>query len=194
MRGSTKGGLAALIGSGIACVSAQPSVQDENLLFAPPRSFKVGYQSSRDNLSMTEFVPQNESVEDWSEMLTVQVFRHAAVEAPTFLQGLGSRYMKDCPGTVVEKGRMFTGTSNGYVVAMLVLRCPNNPSTDKPETTIFRIIKGNDALYSVQHAWRLVPSDEQMAAAMKAMGNVIVCDTRTHEHLCPTFDKLTSGE
>jgi hypothetical protein len=56
--------------------------------------------------------------------------------------------MKDCPGTTAQG--VFTGQVNGYVVSMLVLKCPKNPGTWKPETTAFRVIKGNDALYSVR--------------------------------------------
>jgi hypothetical protein len=179
-----------LVGCAAAIASRQSLIANENLLFAQPSDFKVGYKSSHDNSTMTEFVPNDQTVDDWTEMLTVQVFRRATVDSATFLQGVGKRYIDACPGTTVEKGRMFTGTVNGYVVSMLLLRCPKNPSTGKPETTAFRVIKGNDALYSVQHAWRAVPSGQQLADAMAALGKVIVCDTRTQDHPCPSFDSL----
>jgi hypothetical protein len=67
---------------------------------------------------------------------------------------------------------------------MLVLRCPNNPRTGRPETTAFRIIRGEDALYDVQYAWRSVPSDEAVEAAMKILGQFTVCDSRRVEHPC----------
>lgn len=137
---------------------------------------------------MTEFVPAGQTVEDWTEMLTVQVFRHATVDAPSFLRAVGTRYMEACPGTTA-KG-IFTGHVNGYVVSMLLLKCPQNPATRKPETTAFRVIKGNDALYSVQHAWRAVPSDQDVDRAMHDLAKVTVCDTRAADHPCPSFDSL----
>ncbi len=177
-----------LMGSAAAMASGQSLIDAENLLFSPPKEFKVGFQSSRDNRLMTEWVPLSETVEDWTQMLTVQVFRAAAVDAPTFLQGVGRRYLDDCPGTTAMG--VFTGQVNGYVVSMLVLKCPRNPGTGKPETTAFRVIRGKDALYSVQRAWRDVPSEQALDDAMHMLGKVTVCDTRAPDHPCPSLDSL----
>ena len=92
--------------------------------------------------------PTAETVEDWSQMLTVQIY--------------------------------------------LVLKCPKNPATGKPETTAFRVIKGKNALYSVQRAWRSVPSDKEIDEVMHALAKVTVCDTRTADHPCPSFDSLVA--
>jgi hypothetical protein len=127
-------------------------------------------------------------VYDWTEMLTVQIWRHATFDPATFLQDIGGRIMKDCPGTGGDKGGIHTGPVNGYVASMMLLKCPKNPSTGKPETIVFRVIKGNDALYSVQYAWRSVPSDEEIKYAMQHLAKVIVCDTRTPDHPCPALE------
>jgi S1-C subfamily serine protease len=159
-------------------------LEGENLLFAPPRDFKSGYHSDR-NGSLTEYVPNGQTVEDWTEMLTVQIFRNLKdVDPAAFLQNVGMKYVNDCPGT--PKNTIQNGQVNGYPVSMLVLKCPMNPGTGKPETTVFRVIKGKDALYSVQHAWRTVPSDE----AKDALSKSIVCDTRDPGHPCSSFDSL----
>ncbi len=177
-----------LIGCAAAIASAQPSIEAENLLFSPPKDFKIGFQSQRNNSLMTEWVPATETVEDWTQMLTVQIYRGATVDPATFLQGVGKRYMDSCPGTTA-KG-IYTGQVNGYIVSMLLLKCPNNPGTGKPETTAFRVIKGNDALYSVQRAWRAVPSDHDVDEVMRFLAKVTVCDTRLREHPCPSLDSL----
>jgi hypothetical protein len=179
-----------------ACSSStalgQSLIDAENLLFSPPKDFKVGFQSNRDNRLTTEFVPAAETVEDWTQMLTVQIYRGATVDAATFLQGVGKRYMDACSGTTA-KG-VYTGQVNGYVVSMLLLKCPMNPGTGKPETTAFRVIKGKDALYSVQRAWRAVPSDQELDDVMHALTKVTACDTRTPEHPCPAFDSLVPNK
>ena len=172
--------------------SGQSLIDAENLLLSPPKDFKVGFQSNRDNRLMTEFVPAAETVEDWTQMLTVQIYRGATVDAATFLQGVGKRYMEACSGTTA-KG-IYTGQVNGYVVSMLLLKCPMNPGTGKPETTAFRVIKGKDALYSVQRAWRAVPSDQEVDDVMHALAKVTVCDTRAPEHPCPSFDSLVPSK
>jgi hypothetical protein len=176
----------------IACatVASAQSINAENLLFSPPKDFKVGYQSSHDNRQITEWIPASETVEDWTQMLTVQVFRRATVDGGRFLQDVGKRYMDACPGTIA-KG-IFTGQINGYTVSMLLLKCPKNPGTGKPETTAFRVIKGNDALYSVQRAWTSAPSDQEIDNVMQALAKVTVCDTRTPDHPCPSFDSLVT--
>jgi hypothetical protein len=175
----------------IACTavaSAQSLINAENLLFSPPKDFKVGYQSSHDNRQITEWIPGSETVEVWTQMLTVQVFHRATVDGGRFLQDVGKRYMDACPGTIA-KG-IFTGQINGYTVSMLLLKCPKNPATGKPETTAFRVIKGNDALYSVQRAWTSAPTDQELDNAMHALAKVTVCDTRAPDHPCPSFDSL----
>jgi hypothetical protein len=181
---------ALILASLISLASAQPTITAENLLLSPPKDFKVGYQSSHDNRFMTEFVPTAETVDDWTQMLTVQVYRHATVDSATFLADVGKRFMDACPGTTA-KG-IYTGQANGYVVSMLVLKCPNNPATQKPETTAFRVIKGNDALYSVQRAWRSVPSDKEIDEVMHTLAKVTVCDTRTPDHSCPSLDSVAA--
>ncbi len=157
--------------------------EGENLLFAPPKDFKIGYYLDRN--SMTEWVPNGQTAKDWTEMLTVQIFRNLKEVGPAaFLQTVGTKYLNACPGT--PKDTIRTGDVNGYVVSMLVLKCPKNPDTGKPETTVFRVIKGKDALYSVQHAWRTVPSEE----ATQALSQSTVCDTRDPGHPCPSLNAL----
>jgi hypothetical protein len=74
----------------MACSAAvtlgQPVIEAENLLFSPPKDFKIGYQATHDGRLITEWVPAAETVEDWTQMLTVQIFRGATVDAATFLQ------------------------------------------------------------------------------------------------------------
>jgi hypothetical protein len=174
-----------------AAPSRSPKVlpQGENLLFAPPKNFKIGHHDERIG-SLTEFVPDGQTVEDWTEMVTVQIFHDLKVDPAPFLQTIGKGFAKGCPGFNSPKG-IVTGQENGYVVSMLVVRCPNNPSTGKPETTLFRVIRGKDALYSVQHAWRSVASDRDLGDAVLALRKVILCDTRDPSHPCPSFDSLS---
>jgi len=171
---------------------AQSRYNAETLLFAPGEAYTVGYRSSHDNSSLTEFVPTGQTVQDWTEMYTVRVFNHAPEDAPAFLQSVGKKFTDACPGTTVGKGGVITGTVNGYAVSMLLLSCPRNPATGKPETTAFRVIKGRDSLYSVQHAWRTQVSGQQLAEAIKTLAKVTVCDDRSADHPCPSLDSLVA--
>jgi hypothetical protein len=172
-----------LIGFAATVAAGQSSTDAEHLLFSPPDDFKIGSQSDRDNRLMTEWIPAAETVEDWTQMLTVQIYRRVAVGAASFVSTIGKRYLEACPG-ISSKG-LSTGQANGYAVSMMVLKCPKNPATGKPETTAFRVIKGNDALYLVQRAWRSNPSDKDLDEVMRSLSLVTVCDSRAEDHPCP---------
>jgi hypothetical protein len=174
--------------AGVTRVWGQPALQAENLLVAQPEGFKVGYQANKDNSAISEWVPEGQSVDAWTQMLTVQVYRGSKADPATFLQSIGKQWSDACPGSS-GKG-IFTGQTNGYVVSMLVLRCPKNLTTGKPETTAFRVIKGSDALYSVQRAFRSEPSDTELDDVMHYLAKVSVCDTRAPDHPCPSLDTL----
>ena len=74
----------ALIGAGLlfglATASAQtsstnnPSLTDENLLVAVPDVFKIDFQQRNGDMLISEAVPVAQSVHDWTEMVTVQIF------------------------------------------------------------------------------------------------------------------------
>ena len=159
----------------------------ERLVFTLPKNFEKAYHSDRIG-SLTEYVPHGENVEAWTEMITAQIFLGLKVDPAPFLQTVGGGFGKSCPGFSSPQ-RIITGQANGYVVSMLVVKCPLNPATGKPETTLFRVIKGKDALYSVQHAWRSVATDKEVGDAVFAMRSVTVCDTRDASHPCPAPDQ-----
>ena len=63
-----------------AATAASAQLADENLLVAVPPGYKVGYRVERGNMVMNEMVPAGQTVENWTEMLTVQIFH--GVKAP----------------------------------------------------------------------------------------------------------------
>ena len=170
--------------------SPRASLEGENLLFSPPENFMVAHHDDQIG-SLTEFVPNGESIGDWTEMVTVQVFRDLNADPEHFLQTIGKGLAISCPGFSSPKG-IVTGQDNGYVVSMLVVTCPLNPATRKPETTLFRVIRGKDALYVVQHAWRSVASNKDLGDAVLTIRKVSVCDTRDSSHSCLSFDSLAA--
>ena len=46
----------------------------ELLMGRPNKNFELGYENNTDDLLMTEFVPVGETVQDWSQMITIQSF------------------------------------------------------------------------------------------------------------------------
>ena len=163
---------------------AQP-LEDENVLLAPPAGFEVGYnETSRDRVTLIEWVPAGETVDNWSEIVTVLIFRKRPdLDPEGFLRMLQDKWLTDCKGAApapVTKGNL-----NGYGSATMLMRCPLFPSTGKPETTIFVGIKGKDAFYMVQRAVRAAGSPAEVERLRAYMAKVSACDTRSRAHPCP---------
>jgi hypothetical protein len=149
-----------------------------------PADFELGADLGRNGNTFKEFVKKGQSVQDWSDMITVEIYPGAAITPAQFLQVLGGKIVAACPGAV-SKRNIINGTTNGYPVSMLDLWCPANPQTNKPESLFVRVIKGDGRLYSVQYAWRSVPSNAQLDAAVTFLRDVSVCDAQGKTHTCP---------
>jgi len=171
------------------CLVAGPSqgqLKGENLLVDMPPGFKVGYQDSRNGVKLAEWIPVSETVQNWSEMVTVQIFsKRSDLDPAQFLHKIEEQWLTACKGSAPVP--TVTGKANGYVVSMVLLRCPLLPSTGKPETTMFRAIKGNESFYLVQRAVRSLPSQDQLERIKQYLGSANVCDAGSPAHPCPVL-------
>jgi len=162
---------------------ASAELVNENLLVALPPGYKIDFHTERDNMVMNEMVPEGETVNDWTEMVTVQIF-HATKAAPEdFKDSLQRQWNAACPGATGAE--VTSGVENGYPVLLWLLACPRNPGTGKPEFTWFKAIAGNDSFYLVQKAYKFEPTKEQVSRWMQYLKAVAVCDTRLPARACP---------
>ena len=171
------------------CLVAGPSLgqlKGENLLVSMPPGFKVGYEDSRDGVKLAEWIPVSETVQNWSEMVTVQIFyRRTDLDPALFLAKIEAQWLTSCKGSTQVP--TVTGKANGYVVSTVLLSCPLLPSTGKPETTMFRAIKGNQDLYLVQRAVRSLPAQDQLERIKQYLGSANVCEAGSSAHPCPAL-------
>ena len=167
----------------LAGAPSQAQLRNENLLVAMPDGFKVGHSASRNGMDMQEWVPSNETVENWSEMVTVQVFRDRSdIDPGRYQAEMSKLWARACPGAVV--GPVATGFTNGYPSASLLLRCPLLASTGKPEVAAIKAIKGRDSFYVVQRAVRSEPASAKLDQMQQYLDKVSVCDTRLADRPC----------
>ena len=167
----------------LAAAPSHAQLKNENLLVTMPDGFKVGHSASRNGMDMQEWVPSNETVENWSEMVTVQVFRDRPdIDPGRYQSEMSKLWAKACPGAVV--GEVATGTTNGYPSASLSLRCPLLASTGKPEVAVIKAIKGRDSFYVVQRAVRSEPTAAKLDQMKQYLDKVSVCDTRLADRSC----------
>jgi hypothetical protein len=157
---------------------------NENLLTAAPSGYHVGFRDKNDDRLITEWVPAGETVENWTEMVTVQLFYHLKVSPEAFMNNLEARWLRSCPGADRAEP-IANAAENGYPTLVWLLSCPQNPVSGKMEITWFKAVQGNDAFYLVQKAFKFAPSKEQITRWVGYLKAVRVCDSRLPDRACP---------
>jgi len=179
--------MALLVSAEPVCSSAE--LRDENLLQNIPSGYKIDFQTRKGNMILIEMVPQGESVRNWTEMVTTNIYLGLKSATPESFQAkmqqMWGASCKDSHFAPVTKGK-----ENGYPFAIWIQICPLNQSTGKPEYTWFKAIKGNDSFYVVQKAFKFKPPEEQIPKWMQYLRSVIVCDARRNDHPCPKVGKV----
>ncbi|OPY91526.1 MAG: hypothetical protein A4E72_00099 [Syntrophus sp. PtaU1.Bin208] len=174
--------IALLVLAAPLCASAE--LKDENLIQNVPSGYKIDFQTRKGNMILMEMVPQGESVQDWTEMVTTNIYLGLKNVTPEGYQTkMQQMWGAACKGS--ESASITKGKENGYPFAIWMQVCPLNPSTGKPEYTWFKAIKGNDSFYVVQKAFKSNPSGKQITQWMQYFRSIIVCDTRLKGHSCP---------
>ena len=159
-------------------------LENENLLAGLPDGFKVDYQAEQGNQTITEMVPEGESVNDWTTLVTVQIFMGMTNTAPEqYQENMTQSWFNACENS--ESYPVADGEENGYNFVLWQLYCPLNPSTQKVEYAYLKAIQGNDSFYLVQVAFRHEPSSDEITQWMQYLKQVQVCDSRIPEQACP---------
>lgn len=159
------------------------ALENENLLVEMPKGYTVADRTSNDRITMTVMVPTGETVQNWTEMVTIQLFLKLAGLPPAEFRGrLEKLGAASCPGSKFEKVK--EGVENGYQMLTWLQKCPQNKETGKPEVTMLKGIQGRDSFYLVQKAYRFVPSAEQSKIWTTFLDSAQVCDTRLPDRPC----------
>jgi hypothetical protein len=147
-----------------------------------PDGYKIDFQQRSGNMLISEMVPAAQSVADWTEMVTVQVFHDLKVTPEQLKARIDQEGLAACDG--IQSNPVAQGDENGYAYMVWLQSCPLNKATGKPEITWFKAIAGNDSFYVVQLAFKAWPSKEQITSWMHYLGSVRVCDSRLPERAC----------
>ncbi len=184
----TLGKLFVLLCLAVVCASSPAAALDnENLLVVVPDGYKSGFRDRKNNMIINEMVPVAQTVENWTEMVTVQIFLGMTGVTPEqFRARMEGLWSKACANTTSHP--IANALENGYPAAVWLVTCPRNRDTGKPEYTWFKAIQGNDSFYVVQKAFKFEPSKEQIATWTLYLKRVTACDTRLAERACPNVN------
>jgi uncharacterized protein len=133
-----------------------PSVEGMLVPF-DPAGWKVGFRQLRGRL-LTEFVPVEETVEDWTRILTVETITDAdgPLTIDKFLAAKRDHLDRICPGRYWHVIRA-TATATTYEWALR--HCPAEPD----QHAIGRMVQGHDHIHHAVYIRKVpdLPSDER---------------------------------
>lgn len=163
----------------LAVFGFSEGLKNENILIGIPSGYKMGYKAydPKTHYTLAEFIPKEESVENWSQMLTVNIYhKNLPYSADAYAANIKSLWEKSCNGSYTQN--ISEGVENGYKYALVMLFCPKSAVSKKEEYTWLKAIKGNDSFYVIQKAFTISPPKEQIIQTMQYLKKVQLCDTR----------------
>lgn len=158
--------------------------RDENILMSLPDGYVVGFQNNSGKMLIMEMVPKGQTVENWTDLITMQVFyQRGDLKPADFESDMVTKWAASCPGSNYQPVK--AGVENGYEFSFWILACDRNPATGQGEYAFVKVVRGNDAFYSVQKAFKSDPTNDQIVTWSKFMSQVRVCDSRIAARACP---------
>src|SRR3712207_2429941 len=126
---------------GLVLAAAQAPAQDW-LGHASLPGFVEAHRVEAANGMIVEWVPQGESVERWTRMVTIQRFSGAAqrLRPQDLLNNMIAGLRSGCPGARTSDVQRLT--VSGRAAARFRADCPLNPSTRLPETFTVLAVAG----------------------------------------------------
>lgn len=129
------------------------------LMMSQPANFAAAFEKTSGDRYIREAVPKGESVEEWTQMLTVTGAKGLAADAELTPEGfaglLANGFKKRCPETFdsMPLGRLHIGESEGFAA---VAGCGSYKSETgaHAETALIVTIRGVHDYYTIQWAER----------------------------------------
>ena len=140
-------------------VRAIMPVFSQLVAFSYPKGFAVAFEDAKNGSYIQESVPPGESVEQWTQMITVTGAKDLALQADMtplrFTHGLAAGFQRACPDSYVAKG-LGQVTLSGHEGFVSIISCGSvsAASGDHSESMLAIVLKGARDFYTVQWAER----------------------------------------
>ena len=132
----------------------------EILFVYPPEGWRLSLETRTDNLPFFEYFPKGETPQQWTEMVTVQIFTNLKGISPSVLaDNLRTRFVTGCARQTIRGPERFS--LGGYLAIRLYVECDKPTFKKRPggsdflqhEVAAFQIIQGRKNLYVIERAW-----------------------------------------
>ena len=156
--------------------------------FKMPLAFHVVNEETGAHSYIREAVPQGETAEQWTQMITVTGYKGVAADPgpppAVLINTLADGFKKACPDTITI-GDLGEHPIDGYPAGLAFLACGNatEGGNSRSESAVVLVVKGTQDYYSIQWAERgpaqasRVAFDEQhWLARLKQLMPVLLCD------------------
>lgn len=182
-RGGARLGAVALVAASAATVAAMPAPAEERLALRPPAGLvELDRDRGADGEIVVRMVPDGETAETWTRMLTVRQVpadRNVAEYANATIRDLA----RVCP-----EGRarsLESGEDRGYPFVLFAVECPAMPETGASESFLMKVMGGRVRLYAVRFAWSGAPADrDEATGALRWLKGLRPCDTESDVAPC----------
>ncbi len=164
-------------------VTVVTPIYSQLVAFPTPADFKADYESEQQGTYILEFVPRSESVNTWTQMVTVTGAAGLAGQMPVeeFAERLAAGYQNACPDTFAALG-LDAPVIKGAVAAFAgSLGCGSTGT--QSEAMVFVIVQGRSDVYSLQWAERGPaltappnPDPDIWLPRADALGQMRLCD------------------
>ncbi|WP_299942524.1 hypothetical protein [uncultured Microbulbifer sp.] len=173
--------LAVLVAAGGALAFAGEG-EGETVTVVTPEGYKVASTKQEKGLIVHQMIPEGETLDNWQEMLVVQIFPFGGVEMLEYEAFYRQRKLPMCDETsttLVQKGREY-----GYDFALFNTSCSTAPAARR-ETVLIKAILGKDRTFVVAKTWRFAAGEAEMATWTQYLEGVSLCDSRIAGVECP---------
>jgi len=140
-------------------VRAIMPVFSQLVAFSYPKGFVAAFEEAKNGSYLQESVPKGESVQNWTQMITVTGARGLATQAEMtpvrFANGLAAGYRYACPGSYAAKGlgNIKVGSHEGFA-AVISCGSVSTAGAERSESMLAIVVKGEQDVYTLQWAER----------------------------------------
>lgn len=137
------------------------------VLFNFPKNFKVAYENTQGTKYTRESVLEGETVNHWSEMLTITgrkgLAENANLNPQKIIESIASGFKNACPDSFSAKGlSSVTINGNDAFIALLGCGTVSSEGDAHSEAAMIVAIKGASDYYTIQWAERKAPSNQPL--------------------------------